>query len=87
MKTKYDDTYDVVVTMAKIKMKMNSHKGDIESCAFDELIRLAGEELIELEQAIIASDNQLHVIEEVADTLNFTVAAAHKAIESYRTRK
>ncbi len=86
MKTKYDETYEIVVTMAKIKMRMNAHKGDIEDAHYDELINMAKEELCELGEAIMG-DSQVHIIEEAADVLNFTIAAAHKAIESYRTRK
>ncbi len=87
---KYDKTYDIVVHMAKVKMLMNEHKGDIEDTNTDVLIELAKGELDELHEAIRSNeeaDNYVHVIEEVADVLNFAIAAAHNAIEGYRSRK
>lgn len=84
---KYDETYDIVVSMAKTKMLMNSHKGDIESLAPAQLITMGKEEFEELFDAINEDAGYMHVIEEVADILNFAVAAAHKAIEGYRSRK
>lgn len=85
---KYDETYEVVVHMAKLKMLMNRHKGNIEDCNTDVLIALAKEELQELLEAITSHDkNYVHIIEEVADVLNFAVAAAFNAIDEYRSRK
>tara|TARA_R110002096_G_scaffold367234_1_gene560567 strand:+ start:55 stop:318 length:264 start_codon:yes stop_codon:yes gene_type:complete len=87
MKYKYDDTYDIVVSMAKTKMLMNAHKGDIEKVPTDVLVLKAKEELDELLEAINVGSDYVHVVEEVADILNFAVAAAYNAINNYRERK
>ena len=84
---KYDDTYDAVVHMAKCKMVMNKHKGNIEDIEPDVLINMAKDELDELELATKKDRDYTHVIEEVADVLNFAIAAAHQAIDGYRNRK
>lgn len=83
---KYDDTYEAVVHMAKVKMVMNAHKGDIEDNTPNDLIIMAKDELRELEEAI-GSGDYMDIIEEVADVLNMTIAAAHQAMGRYRTRK
>ncbi len=83
---KYDDTYNAVMYMAKCKMIMNQHKGNIEDNSSDDLINMAKAELFELKDAIKAGDHT-HIIEEVADILNFAIAAAHQAIDGYRGRK
>lgn len=85
---KYDKTYEVVVHMAKAKMLMNDHKGNIEELSASQLVTMAKEELDELFEAIAAENhNHTHVIEEVADVLNFAIAAAHSAISEYRSRR
>lgn len=83
---KYDEIYDIVVAMAKAKMMMNVHKGNIEDISTGDLIMAAKEELNELREAI-DNDEYVHIIEEVADVLNFTTAAAFNAIQQYRGRK
>lgn len=83
---KYDDTYQAVVNMAKVKMIMNKHKGKIEDCPIDTIIEKAVDELTELASACEKGD-YLNIIEEVADVLNFTIAAAHVAMNGYRDRK
>ncbi len=83
---KYDKTYEIVVHMAKVKMLMNEHKGNIEDISTRILITKAKEELDELYESL-AGDDYVHIIEEVADVLNFAVAAAHNAINGYRKRK
>lgn len=87
MSNKYDETYEIVVAMAKIKMTMNSYKGDIEDIAKDKLIAMGKDEFDELYGAINEDAGYIHVIEEVADILNFAVATAHNAIQVYRRRK
>jgi len=86
MSTKYDEAYDIVIAMAKAKMMMNAHKGKIEEVPIDQLIAMGMEEFSELKDAIYGGD-YTHIIEEVADVLNFAVAAAYNAIEGYRKRK
>ena len=83
---KYDDAYDATLHMAKVKMVMNSHKGNIEDNDPKVMIALAKQELDELEAAI-ESGNYLNIIEEVADVLNFSIAASHNALQKYRGRK
>lgn len=91
MKYKYDEVYDIVVAMAKTKMMMNAHKGSIENVDTDTLIQCGKDEFIELGDAIHnaanGADNYVHIVEEVADVVNFAVAAAYNAIENYRNRK
>lgn len=84
---KYDKTYDIVVSMARTKMLMNDHKGNIEDLSATELVKMGKEEFDELHEALSDDNNYIHVVEEVADILNFAVAAAHRAIEGYRRRK
>ena len=86
MLNKYDETYDVLVNMAKAKMVMNSHKGDIEDMDTDMLIELAKGELDELKEAI-DNGSIINTIEEAADVANFVVAAVHRAMMIYRGRK
>lgn len=86
MSDKYDETYEIVVAMAKAKMMMNSHKGAIEDMGPIALVEKGKLEFDELEEAITSKD-YAHIVEEVADVLNFAVAAAHKAIQDYRSRK
>lgn len=83
----YDSTYEAIVHMAKAKMIMNSHKGDIESLNPATLVELAKSELAEVEMAMINGQDQVHVIEECADLMNYLVAMSHVAIENYRNRK
>ncbi len=87
MSENYNETYEVIVLMAKVKMKMNSHKGNIEDLSAEQLISSAKDELDELYDSIVRGKNQTHIIEEAADVLNYAVAAAHKAIKLYRGRK
>lgn len=87
MSTKYDETYDIVVSMAKAKMMMNAHKGNIEDANVEDLIQGAKLELDELQEAIGMPEDQVHIIEEVADVLNFAIAAAYNALYNYRGRK
>lgn len=86
---KYDETYDIVVAMAKAKMMMNAHKGAIEDVPICDLISKGKEEFDELWEAVENKSgvDYTHIIEEVADVLNFAVAAAHNAIQAYRSRK
>lgn len=83
--SKYDDTYEVLVHMAKAKMVMNAHKGSIEDIDTDVLIELAKGELDELKEAINNGDI-LNIIEEAGDVANFIVAATHRAVHHYRGR-
>lgn len=86
MANKYDEAYDITVHMARAKMAMNSHKGNIEDKDVSSIISMAKRELDELEEAISSGD-YLHIIEEVADVLNFSIAASYKALDNYRNRR
>lgn len=83
---KYEDTYGILMHMAKAKLTMNAHKSNIEDLTPDELIDLAIDELIELRSAIKASDT-INIIEEAADVTNYVMAASHIALMKYRSRK
>jgi len=82
---KFDEVFEIVVSMAKTKMMMNSHKGDISDISSDVLLDCTRREIIELKQAI-DDGNYVHIIEEVADVMNFAVASAYHAIQDYRNR-
>lgn len=84
--SRYDETFEITVNMAKVKMAMNSHKGNIEDCDPRQTITMAKEELDEL-LAAIEEGNYLNIIEEVADVLNFSIAASYNALQKYRGRK
>ena len=77
--------YDIVVSMARTKMLMNAHKGNIEDVDNRELIKMAIGEIHELEEAITNS-GYMEIIEEAADVLNFVIAAVHKSVHGYRGR-
>lgn len=80
---KYADTRSVIENMAKVKMAMNSHKGDIEDSSVNEIRNMLSDEITEL----FAAEEIVHVIEEAADVQNFLLALVHKKIEEYRNRK
>lgn len=80
---KYADTRSVIENMAKVKMAMNSHKGNIEDMDVSKIRSLLSEEISELFEA----EDMLHVIEEAADVHNFLLALVHKKVEEYRSRK
>lgn len=82
---KYDEVYEIVVSMAKAKMLMNAHKGEIENVDPGTLCTLGKGEFDELNAAV--GTNYVHVVEEVADVLNFAVAMAYNAIKGYRNRE
>lgn len=84
----YNLDYQLLVSMAKIKMAMNAHKGDIEDISIPLLIQFAKDELDELGEALMGGEsNQILVIEEAADVVNYMVAAVRKATEAYKNRK
>lgn len=85
--SKYDETYDIVVAMAKVKMAMNAHKGRIEDMPKEDIISRGKDEFNELAEALEEGKGYVHVIEEVADILNFAVGAAYNAIQSYRYKE
>ena len=82
----YNDAFEAIKLVAKAKMVMNYHKGDIAAVDVDKLLTMLSDEVDELTIAI-GQDNIMHVIEEAADVFNFLVALTHKQIEEYRTRK
>ncbi|MBW2637436.1 MAG: hypothetical protein JRC86_07955 [Deltaproteobacteria bacterium] len=85
--TKYDEVTAIIVSMAKAKMIMNSHKGNIENVSVDVLVKLAKTELDELREAVDSDGDYTHIIEEAADVLNYTIGVCYNAIEGYRNRK
>ena len=82
----YDDAFEAIKLVAKAKMVMNYHKGDIASIDTSILIEMLRGELSELDSAL-DEENLMHIIEEAADMMNFLVALTHQQIEKYRTRK
>lgn len=86
MTTKYDEAYEITVMMAKVKMSMNKHKGDIENKDPKLVIEMAKIELDELAVAIERGD-YINIIEEVADVLNFSIAASYMAIKAYKEKR
>jgi|APSaa5957512576_1039674.scaffolds.fasta_scaffold225388_2 hypothetical protein len=83
---KFDEIWSIVMAMAKAKLWMNSHKGAITDISSAELIIMAKGELDELCVAL-EDGTYMEIIEEVADVLNFTTAAAYGAVDKYRNRK
>lgn len=80
------DATEAINSMARCKMAMNSHKGDIVDMDPLKIIESMRAEVKELEEAII--DGQLiNIIEEAADVQNFLLAAVSQAIVNYRSRK
>jgi len=89
---KYDETHRIISNMAGVKMRMNSHKGNIEDADADVLLQKLFDEVRELEEAIkeakgSTDGNIMHIIEESADVFNFLVAITHKQVTKYRERK
>lgn len=84
---KYNETMDVISSMAKVKMTMNSHKGNIEDCSPELIMNMLYGEVEELSDAIDKDGDILHIIEESADVMNFLIAVTHQQIEKYRKRK
>jgi len=82
----FEEIWVIITSMAKAKLLMNRHKGDITTISGDDLIEMAKGELDELHEAIV-NGTYMEVIEEAADVLNFTTAAVHKAVNAYRNRK
>ena len=82
----YNDAFEAIKLVAKAKMVMNYHKGDIADVEVDKLLGMLKEEVLELNEAV-HEGNIMHIIEEAADIFNFLVALTHQQIEEYRTRK
>jgi len=87
MDNKYDETIEVISNMAKVKMTMNAHKGNIEDLSAVTICGLMRGEVDELQNAMGNEKDLIHIIEEAADVMNFLVAVTHQQIEKYRTRK
>lgn len=87
MDNKYDETIEVISNMAKVKMTMNAHKGNIEDRPAGQILAFMRSEVDELQNEIGAEEDLMHIIEEAADVMNFLVALTHQQIEKYRTRK
>ena len=83
---KYDQTHRIISNMAGVKMRMNSHKGAIESAEPKVLLQKMLNEVDELGEAI-DEENIMHIIEEAADVFNFLVGITHQQITKYQERK
>ena len=83
----YDDAFEAIKLVAKAKMVLNYHKGDIAKNSTIDIIKMLRDEVDELQNAIGNEGNLMHIIEEAADVHNFLVALVHQQIEKYRTRK
>ena len=83
---KYEETVEILNNMAKVKMAMNAHKGDIEVQDPMKILQQTFNELKELEEAMGEKD-LIHIIEEAADVQNFLIAVVHQQVERYRSRK
>jgi NTP pyrophosphatase (non-canonical NTP hydrolase) len=83
---KYTETKQILNDMASIKMAMNSHKGNIEDIHPSTIIKLMGEEVAELSEAI-AEQELMQILQEAADVQNFLLALVHQQIHLYRNRK
>ena len=83
---KYDETHDIIVRLAGAKMRLNSHKGNIEDVEPDELFEMLKGEIEELGEAMDKGDI-MHIIEEAGDIFNFLVGVVHQQVTLYRMRK
>ena len=81
--SKYADTHAIIENMARVKLAMNSHKGNIEDMGELEILNLMKAEMDELVEA----ESLIHIIEEAADVYNFLLALVHKKTTEYRERK
>ena len=86
MNDKYDDVHDIIIKTAGAKMRLNSHKGQIEDAEPDKLMSMLKGEITELEEAMTEADI-MHIIEEAGDVFNFLVGVVHQQITLYRMRK
>lgn len=80
------DATEAINSMARCKMAMNSHKGDITDIDPVKMIELMRAEVKELEEAVVDGE-LIQIIEEAADVQNFLLAAVANAIIKYRGRK
>lgn len=78
----FDETREIISNMCEVKLKMNSHKGDIKKVEMDKLMELLRGEINELYSA----DTMLNTIEEAADCINYITAIVYKAVHKYRDR-
>lgn len=83
---KYDDIHRIISSQAGVKMRMNSHKGNIEDVDPQQLIEALRSEVDELEWAIKEGD-MMHIVEESSDVFNFLVAITYQQVTLYRRRK
>jgi NTP pyrophosphatase (non-canonical NTP hydrolase) len=83
---KYSETKTIVNNMAKVKMAMNAHKGNIEDAYVGDIIKMLTDEIGELVGALDKGDF-VSILQEIADAQNFLTAIAHQQIAKYRIRK
>ena len=81
-----EETETMVRDMARVKMAMNNHKGDITNLSDEPLLQLLREEVDELALALENGD-YMEIIIEASDIHNYLLALVHRATETYRSRK
>lgn len=83
---KYNESMQVICDFARVKMTLNSHKGNIEGIDPLAAIKLARKELDELQEAVRLGNLEKTMVE-CGDVMNFLVSITYNAIERYRKRK
>lgn len=80
---KYEEVISMILAASDFKLRLNSHKGNIEELSMDMICDLAIEEIEELRKATNGEEG----IIEASDAFNFLIAAAFKSVATYRSRK
>ena len=86
MNEKYLEAVELIVSAARYKMALNSHKGDIELIPPDICVDMAKAELDEFLEALDKQDWDASIVE-LGDAFNFIIALAYNATDGYRKRK
>jgi phosphoribosyl-ATP pyrophosphohydrolase len=84
--TKYEETIEILCNASRMKMTLNSHKGNIEALSTEKLIENLLSELDEINEATMNDDHE-KVIVEASDAMNYLIAITYNAINNYRRRK
>lgn len=83
---KYNEVMEMINHAARMKMCMNSFKGNIEQLSYADAAYKAKDEIDEVLDAVTKGDWQKAIIE-LGDVHNFVVAMGYKIVEEYRKRK
>lgn len=81
----FNEVMQMICDAARLKMKMNNHKGNITDITYETAIGLAKEEMDEMWGKIIEEDFVGTVIE-AGDVMNFLVSCVVNANRAYRNR-